>query len=184
MRVSSTGATPSHLEQGGAPSSCSPVVAARNVRGVGGLVSLAWGASMQSMPAMRRCACSRAGARLARIWAHFSASRLRAAARRASRYAVHAFAPGGGAVWLQLGSGFTRSVRTSGLGLCYLRVVTYAWNSGTRVAVIRRRARFSPRGLSGTRLSLLAFSRYAWGINLCHVSCNELCHWARDVTAR
>ncbi len=96
MRVSSTGATPSHLEQGGAPSSCSPVVAARNVRGVGGLVSLAWGASMQSMPAMRRCACSRAGARLARIWAHFSASRLRAAARRASRYAVHAFAPGGG----------------------------------------------------------------------------------------
>ncbi len=122
MRVSSTGATPSHLEQGGAPSSCSPVVAARNVRGVGGLVSLAWGASMQSMPAMRRCACSRAGARLARIWAHFSASRLRAAARRASRYAVHAFAPGGGAVWLQLGSGFTRSVRTSGLGLCYLRV--------------------------------------------------------------
>ena len=126
MRVSSTGATPSHLEQGGAPSSCSPVVAARNVRGVGGLVSLAWGASMQSMPAMRRCACSRAGARLARIWAHFSASRLRAAARRASRYAVHAFAPGGGAVWLQLGSGFTRSVRTSGLGLCYLRVALIA----------------------------------------------------------
>ena len=83
MRVSSTGATPSHLEQGGAPSSCSPVVAARNVRGVGGLVSLAWGASMQSMPAMRRCACSRAGARLARIWAHFSAARER----------VHAFGP-------------------------------------------------------------------------------------------
>ena len=51
MRVSSTGATPSHLEQGGSSPACSAVVAARDVHRVGNSLPVApW-------PSVCRCVC-------------------------------------------------------------------------------------------------------------------------------
>ncbi len=79
-----------------------------------------------SMPAMRRCACSRAGTRICAGLGHTSLRLIESCSQTGlplpelGRPATRCPGSRQVSVRIELASGFTRSIRTSGLGLCYL----------------------------------------------------------------
>ncbi len=83
-----------------------------------------------SMPAMRRCACSRAGTRICTGLGHTSLRLIESCSQTGlplpelGRPATRCPGSRQVSVRIELASGFTRSIRTSGLGLCYLSAAT------------------------------------------------------------